>query len=596
MCLSFCACIGFPHEKFYIHFQHDIKRMKTFTKRLFFALIVAVSAVGAFFYVLNTGPTQATLLLTNGKIYTLDPGNRIVQAVAIRNNRIVVTGSSEDLLKNVHADSVIDLRGKTVVPGLIDGHAHMNGLGNLIHSINLFDVPSPEDAVRSVRDRIAQSKKGEWIIGRGWDQNLWSVKEFPTAAMLDDVSPDNPVVLIRVDGHAIWVNSAAMRIGNVTRETKDPEKGKIVRDSKGNPTGIFVEDQARDLIESHMPPLSEIELEQNILTAADECLKVGITEVCDMAIDSDLVTAYIHLADEHRLPIRIYASILGPSATWESWKRRSPLIGYANGMLTIRGMKMYADGALGSRGAALVNEYSDDPGNRGTTTTTEDEMDREVRAALTHGYQPMIHAIGDRANSMVLDAYQKVLASIPPGDYRPRIEHAQVLLPGDIARFHQLGVLPSMQPVHATSDMYWAEARLGPSRILGAYAWQSLLRTGSKIIAGSDFPNDAMNPLWGFYAAITRSDRDGYPADGWYRDQCMTRDQALRCYTEWAAYGAFQEGEKGTIERGKLADLTVLTKDIMEIPPPEILSTEISMTIVDGKIVYTKQSSTADVR
>ncbi|HUL42813.1 MAG TPA: amidohydrolase [Bacteroidota bacterium] len=570
--------------------------MNPITKRICSGVIVAACALISFYYVMNSVPGVATLLLINGKIYTVDHDNTIVEAVAIRKNRIVATGRTSELMKSFHADSVIDLGGKTVIPGLIDGHAHMNGLGSLMHSILLFDVPSAEEAVRAVKDRVTQSKKGDWIIGRGWDQNLWSVKQFPTAAMLDAVSPENPVVLIRVDGHAIWVNSEAMRIGNVTRDTKDPPKGKIIRDSKGNPTGIFVEDQARDLIESHVPPLSPAELEENILTAADECLKVGITEVCDMGIDSDLVNAYLHLADEHRLPIRIYASILGPGATWNEWKERSPLIGYGDGMLTIRGLKMYADGALGSRGAALVEAYSDDPGNRGTTTTTEEELNREVRAALEHGYQPMVHAIGDRANSMVLDAYQRILKDLPPGDYRARVEHAQVLLPGDIPRFHELHVLPSMQPVHATSDMYWAEARLGPERIRGAYAWQSILHTGSIVISGSDFPNDAMNPLWGFYAAITRSDRNGYPADGWYRDQCMTRDQALRSYTIWAAYGAFQEKVKGTIEEGKLADLTVLTGDIMEISPSEVLSTDVSMTIVDGKISYVKPTPAAGTK
>ncbi|MBI3766471.1 MAG: amidohydrolase family protein, partial [Ignavibacteriales bacterium] len=270
---------------------------------------------------------------------------------------------------------------------------------------------------------------------------------------------------------------------------------------------------------------------------------------------------------------------------------KTPLVGYGDGVFTVRAVKLYVDGALGSRGAALVEEYSDDPGNRGLTRISDEELESNIRLALQHGYQPCIHAIGDRGNHIVLNAYEKVLSTLPKGDYRPRIEHAQVILPDDIPRFQNIGVLPSMQPIHATSDMFWAEGRLGPQRVNGAYAWKSLLKTGTIIVGGSDFPNDGMYPLWGFYAAVTRSDRTGYPQDGWYRDQKMTREEAARCFTQWAAYGSFEENVKGTIEVGKLADLTVLSKDIMKVPAMEILSTEISMTIVGGKIVYQNAGS-----
>lgn len=559
--------------------------------RIVIGIVLVVVMVSTFLYFTKTLPRPAGILYVNGIIYTFDGNNTVAQALAIRGNHIVGIGTSEEIQSRFHADTIIDLHGKTVLPGLIDGHAHMNGLGDLMHSILLFGAPSIDEVVRVVKERCYHAQPGEWIQGRGWDQNLWTTKEFPTAEMLNAVSPNNPVILIRVDGHAIWVNQKAMEIAGVTRETKDPDGGKIVRDAKGNPTGIFVEDNARELIESHLPPVTETDIEQNLLKAADECLKVGLTEVGDMAIDSIEIAAYQYLAETDRLPIRIYGSIISPSSAWNDWQHRAPLIGYGHGMLTIRGMKMFADGALGSRGAALVDEYSDDPGNRGTTVTSEEELDREFRIAFQNGYQPMVHAIGDRANHIVLNAYQKVLSSIPPADYRPRIEHAQVLLPEDIPRFKQLNILPSMQPVHATSDMYWAESRLGPKRILGAYAWRSILQTGSIIIGGSDFPDDAMNPLWGIYAAITRSDRDGYPQDGWYREQRMTREEAVRCYTQWASYGLFQEYSKGTIEQGKLADLTILSKDIMKIPPSEILSTDVEMTIIDGKIVYQKSQT-----
>lgn len=526
------------------------------------------------------------MLFVNGTVYTLDRNNTVGQALAIHGSRIVAVGTSDDLKNRFISDTVIDLQGQTVMPGLIDGHAHMYGLGQLLQSVILVGVKTPEEVVQRVKERVDQTPLGQWIYGRGWDQNLWPSKEFPVAAMLDAVSPNHPVVLIRVDGHAIWVNSKAMKIARVTKETKDPAGGRILRSSDGEPAGVFIDD-ARDLVENSVPPPSAEEIELCILRAAAECTKVGITEVHDMGIDSVRIAIYKKLVDEGRLPIRIYAAIGAPSTTWDEWSTQKPLIGYGNGMFTLRAMKMYVDGALGSRGAALVESYSDDPGNRGLTMN-ETTLEPNIRKAIEHGYQPCVHAIGDRGNHIVLNAYEKILMSVPKGNYRPRIEHAQVLLLEDIPRFSQLGVLPSMQPIHATSDMYWAEARLGPKRIKGAYAWHSLLQNGSIIVGGTDFPNDGMNPLWNFYSAITRSDRTGYPQDGWYREEKMSRDEAARCFTQWAAYGAFEEGQKGTLEPGKLADLTILSKDIMTIPSADILSTDVVTTIVGGKVVYQK--------
>ncbi len=548
-------------------------------------VLLIVSAIISFVFVVTTTQREASMLLVNGRVYTLDRNNTVCDAIALRGNRIVGVGSREDLAR-FRTDSVIDLRGKTVYPGLIDGHAHMNGLGALMNSVILYGVPSPEEAVRMVRERVSQVAAGEWITGRGWDQNLWPSREFPTADILDSVSPRNPVELIRVDGHAIWVNHVAMAIAGVSRDTPDPPGGRIVRDSKGIPTGILVEDNARRLISSKMPTPTRSDVEKNILRAAEECAKAGITEVADMGVDSLVISAYRALEAGGRLPLRIYAAISIPGDAWDFWRNREPV----RGMFTLRAIKMYSDGALGSRGAALVDSYSDDPGNRGTTISSEEELSRGSLDAMLHGYQPIIHAIGDRGNHITLNAYAKSLSALPPGDYRPRIEHVQVLLPEDIPRFKKLGVLPSMEPVHATSDMYWAEARLGPQRIRGAYAWRSLLETGSIIIGGSDSPNDGLNPLWGFYAAVTRRDRDGYPQDGWYPQEKMSRDEAIRCYTRWAAYGAFEENEKGTIETGKLADLTVLSRDIMQVPASDILTTDVEMTIVDGKIIYRKET------
>ncbi len=554
-------------------------------------LLVLVSAA-TFLMVVHSTKHEAHMLLLNGRVYTLGADLPVAQSIAIRGNTIVAVGSSEDLRRQFAADTVIDLEGKTVMPGFIDAHAHMEGLGQLLQSVNLVGARSAAEAAERVQARARTAPPASWIYGRGWDQNLWEDNRFPTAAELDAVSGDHPVVLIRIDGHVIWVNSLAMRLARVSRETKDPPGGRIIRTPVGDPTGVFI-DEARNIIESVVPPLTPEEIEQSILIAAAECAKAGLTEVQDMGIDSLRIEIYRRLAAQNRLPVRIYAAISAPGPTWDAWKTKGPVIGEANGMLTLRAMKMYMDGALGSRGAALVDEYSDDPGNRGLTIMSSADLESNIRDAVMNGFQPCVHAIGDRANNIVLNAYEKVLSSLPRSDCRPRIEHAQVLLAADIPRFKKIGVLPSMQPIHATSDMDWAEARLGPVRIKGAYAWRSLLETGTIIPGGSDFPNDGMYPLWGFYAAFTRSDRNGYPQDGWYRDQRMTRDEAAQCFSRWAAYGSFEEDRKGTIETGKLADLTILSKDIMRVPAMEVLSTVVEMTIVDGTIVYRKAAEGA---
>lgn len=551
-------------------------------------LLFFVVAVITFAYFVSTTPREATMLLINGNIHTLDPNRPHAEGVAIKGGRIVGTGSTEALLRRYAVDEVIDLGGRTVVPGFIDGHAHMIGLGRAMQSLNLVGISTPEAVAALVRERAKELLPGRWIFGRGWDQNLWPDKKFPTKEILDAAAPNNPVILGRIDGHAIWVNSRAMEVARIDQETVDPEGGRIIRNGASNPTGIFI-DNATPLIERLIPPPSQEEIEEDLLAAAQLCVRYGLTEVHDMGVEAEEIAAYMHLAETGELPLRIYAAISVPSETWNQWQNKRPLVGYANDMLTIRTIKLYMDGAAGSRGAALVEDYSDDPGNRGLTRMAEGDFEHEVRLGLERGFQPSTHAIGDRANLIALNVYERVLKSIPKRDYRFRIEHVQFLTPADIPRFKQLGVLPSMQPTHATSDMYWVETRLGADRIKTAYAWRSLLETGSIIIGGSDFPVESPNPLWGFYAAITRSDHFGYPLEGWYGHQKMTREEALRAFTIWAAYGAFQEHTKGTIQPGKYADLTVLSKDIMTIPPHEILKTEVEMTIVGGRIVYKKE-------
>jgi len=559
-------------------------------KLLIFFLLAVTCSIGYYFY--TTMPKHSDILLFNGRVYTLDPANSVYEAVAVRENLIAAVGSSDELKKRFEGGQRIDLEGHAVMPGFIDAHAHMGGLGKLLESVILLGIRSPGEVAGLVRERAAKLKGGEWLYGRGWDQNLWQGKQFPTAAMLDSAVSSNPVVLVRIDGHAIWVNSKAMEIAGISRDTKDPQGGKIIRYSDGRPSGVFV-DNARDLVENVVPPPVEADIERRILAATQECVKAGLTEVGDMGLDSLDIAVYRRLAEEKKLPVRIYGAISAPGPLWKGWAAREPIVDYADGMFSLRAMKMYTDGALGSRGAALVEEYSDDPGNRGLTMISDSELESNIRLAFQKGYQVCIHAIGDRANHITLNAYEKVMGSAGKGDYRARIEHAQVILPEDIPRFKKLGILPSMQPVHAVSDMPWAESRLGPKRIKEAYAWKSLISSGSIIPGGSDCPNDILSPIWGFYAAVTRTDALGNPAGGWYPQEKMTRLEAARCFTQWAAYASFHENLKGTLAAGKWADLTVLSKDIMQLSEREILSAEVELTMVGGKIVYEKHSETA---
>jgi len=531
---------------------------------------------------------KVDMLLVNAKVYTLDSSNTIAEALAIKGDKIISVGSTKDLKKEFSSERIIDLQGKTVIPGLIDGHAHILGEGGRLETIDLVATNSIEDIINKILERKKNLKPGEWIIGRGWDQNNWEKKEFPTKEILDETCPQNPVILRRIDGHAVWVNSKTLALAGIDKNTEEPKGGKILRDKAHNPTGVLI-DNAIELINKIIPELSEEDIERRVKLAMNECVRFGLTEVHDMGVDLKTIQVYKRLIDKGECPIRIYAAIDYPSETWLKYLQTGPEYSYGNGMLVVRAVKLYMDGALGSRGAALIDEYSDDPGNRGLTIMSEAEMDTVCRNAFAKGFQVCTHAIGDRANNLTLNGYERAVGKNSSSlDLRWRVEHAQVLNLDDIPRFTQLRILPSMQPTHATSDMDWAELRVGKERIRGAYAWRSILQTGSHIIGGSDFPVEFVNPLFGIYAAVTRKDRDGNPPDGWYKEQCMTREEAIRCFTEWAAYGAFQEKVKGTLEKNKWADITVINKDIFNIPPEDILRTEVEMTIVAGKVVFSK--------
>ncbi len=560
---------------------------------------------------------SADFLVINAVIYTVDDDNSKTEAMAIRGSRIVAIGSTQDIQNQYTSQNIIDANGKTIVPGLIDSHAHVMGLGQSVTELNLYATTSSKQIAELVAERVNNAKPGEWIRGRGWDQNDWesttSEKPFPNAAILDKVSPNNPVILSRIDGHAIWVNSKMMELAKNNTDLRiEIEGGKILRDRMGNPTGIFV-DNAEAVIRNIVPEYSKEEKIKLYRQAFDECLKVGLTGVHDMGIDEKDFEIYRELLDKQELPLRIYAQISGNGKFWDQMMTSGPYLDHVGKFLSVRSIKLYMDGALGSRGAALIEPYSDEPESRGLITFSPDSVRIVTEQALQKGFQVCVHAIGDRANRIVLDEFEKASKKYPnqARSARLRIEHAQVISMDDIPRFKKLNVIPSMQPTHATSDMYWAQARLGPERILGAYAWRSLINGGNIIPAGSDFPVELPNPLFGFYAAITRQDKTGIPNDatdvatrfqlsaegikdsihfkgGWYVEQRMTREEALRSFTKWGAYAEFMENEKGSLEAGKLADFVLLSKDIMTVPAKEILTTEVEMTVVGGKIRYRK--------
>jgi predicted amidohydrolase YtcJ len=473
---------------------------------------------------------------------------------------------------------VVDYGDATILPGLTDAHGHLYGLGLSLDTVPLY-AASVDEVVARVKERAARAATGEWILGRGWDQNRWPGKQFPTSAVLDAAVPDHPVWLRRVDGHAGWANGAAMRAAGVTASTKDPEGGRIIRDANGNPTGVFV-DAAQSLIDRAVPPPSFELRKRQVLAAAQTIAKNGLTEMHDAGADGETIRAVRELVDEKRFPIRIYIMVGDDAALLNTWFAQGKLIDYG-GRMTVRAVKLYADGALGSRGAALLAPYSDDPGNVGLLVSKPEHLLDVAKRAKAAGFQVNTHAIGDRGVRNVLDAYEG--AGVTSAD-RWRIEHYQVVVPPDFARTAHDGIIASMQPTHATSDMPWAESRLGPERIKGAYAWRTVLNDGISLALGSDFPVEDVNPFFGIYSAVTRQDQSGNPPGGWYPEQRLTLAEAVRGFTIGAAYAAFEEGSRGTIEPGKLADFTVVEGDFYSMA--SIFKAKVRATIVDGRVVY----------
>lgn len=547
------------------------------------ALLVAVRSAAQ-------QPQQpADLIVTNARIYTVDDAHPFVAALAVRGGRIAFAGDVRGAMALRGAQTrVLDLGGRTVIPGMVDAHGHVSGLGDALAIVDLVGSTSVEDVVARVVAKSGGTSAGQWVAGRGWDQNRWGDTRFPSHDKLSAAVPNNPVILTRIDGHAVFANRKAMELASITSATKDPEGGQIIRDASGNPTGVFV-DNAMALVRGVMPPPTREEVKRSVMAAIAEGQRWGLTGVHDAGSDETVLSVYDELGKSGRMNFRMYAMISGgrtESPMLDRLIAAGPKSALYDGTLWVRSIKLYSDGALGSRGAALLDPYSDDAKNNGLLVSDPKFIEAIAVKALKAGFQVNTHAIGDRGNRVTLDAYEAALKQVPVADHRFRIEHAQILNYADVPRFAQLGVIPSMQASHQTSDMYWAGTRLGVHRLPGAYAWRALLNTGVVIPNGSDFPVEYVNPLISFHAAIARQDANDWPAGGWYPEQAMTREEALKAMTIWPAYSAFQEKELGSLAPGKYADFTVLDQDIMRVPASLILKTHVVSTWVGGKPVY----------
>jgi predicted amidohydrolase YtcJ len=557
---------------------------------------IAFSLLFLFFLVSALAQEQpADLILKDANIYTVDEHNPQVQAVAVKGDRIIFVGSDADVQKYTRPTTrVLDLKGATVLPGLTDSHYHFLGVGERELSFNLEGTKSLGDLLAKVKERVASAKTGEWIVGRGWIETFWKPPAFPSRSDLDQVSPNNPVILGRADGHASVANSAALKLAGIDRNTPHPFGGEISKDKNGEPNGMLL-DHAQALVRDHVPSQVRPDPEQAALAADHRSLMLGWCEIQDPGGTWNDVAAYRKLYQQNKLKIRIYKAVSGPGPQADRLLQEGAQIGAFDHHLTIRSIKVVSDGALGSRGAALLAPYSDDSSTSGFLTVEADPLRSMLIEALKRGIQVETHAIGDRANRFILDEYERAFNRVPAAerkiaDPRWRDEHSQIVNPSDLPRFAKLGVIPSMQPSHAIGDLFFAPRRLGLERLRGAYAWQSLIKSGVVIAAGSDAPVELGEPMIEFYAAVARkplpSRAAGASLEGWHLEEAMTREQALKSITIWPAYAAFEEDLKGSITPGKLADFTVLSADIMKVPEPEILNTKNLMTVIGGQIVY----------
>ena len=543
----------------------------------------------------------AQTVFVNGNIYTMNERQPHAEAIAVKGDQIIFVGSNADAKKYQTPDArTVDLAGKTVVPGLTDSHCHIFGIGERELTLNLEGTNTLEDFLAKVKERVAKTERGKWITGRGWIETFWKPPQFPTRGDLDKIAPDNPVFLTRADGHAAIANSAALRIAKIDKETPNPFGGQILRDKQtGEPTGMLL-DHAQELLRKNIPQPTEAERREAFVVGARRELSLGWCEIQNAGSNLDDLPPMRQAFEAGQCKIRVYNAVYSPGPAGAALLRDGPTLNAFDRHFTQRTIKVVFDGALGSRGATLLAPYSDAPETSGYLTQKESELQPTFEEALRKGIQIETHAIGDRANRVILDLYEKAMKTVPPDQRRIqeprwRVEHAQILSAQELPRFSKLGVIASMQPSHAISDLFFAPARLGKERLAGAYAWQSLLKSGAIICGGSDAPVERGEPMIEFYAAVTRRPlprrAEGLSAEAlakeeWHPEQAVSREQALKMFTVAAAYGAFEEADKGSIEPGKLADLTVLSADIMKIPEPEVLTTTCAMTIIGGEIVY----------
>jgi predicted amidohydrolase YtcJ len=523
------------------------------------------------------------VLLTNARIYTLDARGTLADTLVVREGRVAFAGRRGDVNPAV-GEETLDLGGRSVLPGLVDAHGHLMHLARARLSFDCRGLASEAEIARCIGERAATRPRGEWIGGRNWDQNLWPGRAFPSKVSLDRAAPDHPVALVRIDGHATWANSAALAAGGIDRATADPPGGIIARDPLGEPTGLLV-DTAQRLLQRVEPRPSDAQFDRAVRECIHDCLATGLTGIHEMGAELYALDSYRRLLERGDFPFRNYVAVAARSAsTWDHYRQRGPET-FGDGRVVVGAVKLLADGALGSRGAALHDAYCDDPGNTGLVLVPGEEVERITLEAGPLGFQVCVHAIGDRANTFVLDAFERALARAPRRDHRLRVEHAQVLTERDVPRFARLGVLPSMQATHCTSDMPWAAERLGPDRLRGAYAWRSLLATGVRIAGGSDFPVESPNPFHGIHAAVTRRPRTG-DDPGWQPEQRMTREEAVRSFTDWNAYACRQEAQLGSLEPGKHADLVVLSDDVFTCPEERIPEIRPTLTLVGGEVAF----------
>jgi hypothetical protein len=531
----------------------------------------------------QSAPGAADLVVRQANIYTAATPAK-ASAMAVQGGRIVAIGGETAVAPWIGDRTVVlDAAGRTVVPGLIDSHAHLPGLGDALVGVKLVGTTSYAQVVGAVVERASTTPAGQWIMGAGWDQNDWPAQGFPHHRELSAAVPDHPVYLERIDGHAALVNARALALAGIDEKTADPPGGRIERDPSGRPTGVLV-DHATSLVLAKIPPLDAEERQRRLLLAMRECARYGLTMVHDAGIGAADLAALRALLERGRFPIRVYVMASVAAGLAEEVLARGPEPG---DRLMVRALKIVADGAMGSRGALMSEPYSDDPGNRGLETTPYQRIVELCRRALEAGIQVRTHAIGDLANTRTLDAYQMVFGGRPRPELRWAVEHCQVVRPADIRRFAELGVIASMETTHATSDGPWAESRLGPERVRWSYAWRQFLDAGVQLVNGSDFPVEQVNPMLGFYAALTRRDPAGLlPAGGWRPEEKLTPDETLKSFTIAGAYTAFREADLGSLEPGKQADFVVLDRDVLAGAPEAILGAKVLRTVVAGETVY----------